>query len=104
MNVQETQKRIQEAAEKSLWRKMRKPERRTLEERFAVEHANCSDEELYAYAKDKRRKLGSKMTREGTIGYVYLVQRLGPWNVFMGRIGRELTAEKAQTAASLKEE
>lgn len=94
MSVQETQKRIQESAEKSLRRKMHKPERWALEERFAAEHANDSDTELYAYVKDRRRKLGRKMTREGTIGYVYLVQRLGPWSVFMGQIGRELAAER----------
>lgn len=94
MSIQGRQKQIQIAAERRLMQKMREPERRALEKRFADEHAGDSDEELYAYAKETRRRLGAKMTRESTVGYVYLVRRLGPWSVFMGRIGKELAEEK----------
>ena len=98
MDAREKQQRIQKAAEKSLQRKLHQPERWALEEQFAAEHAKDSDEALYAYAKEKRRRLGGKMTRANTVGYVYLVRRLGPWDVFMGRIGKELSEEKAQAA------
>ena len=99
-----TQRQIQKSARNSLRRKLKKPDRKAKEDTFELAHQSDTDEQLYAYVKERRRKLGKRMTKTETIGYRYLVQRLGPWDKFMGQIGLELQAErenKAERKASL---
>ena len=88
-------KRKKTLSDRSVSKKLRESGRKQLEEEFAAKFASVSDGELYEYVKEQKRLLGKKMTRANTVGYAYLVKRLGPWDVFMGRIGREL-AEEAQ--------
>ena len=88
-------KRKKTLSDRSVSKKLRESGRKQLEEEFAAKFAAVSDGELYDYVKEQKRLLGKKMTRANTVGYAYLVKRLGPWDVFMGRIGREL-AEEAQ--------
>ena len=86
-------KRKKTLSDRSVKKKLRESGRKELEDEFAAKFAAVSDEELYEYVKEQKRALGKKMTRANTVGYAYLVKRLGPWDVFMGRIGRELAEE-----------
>lgn len=89
--------------ENKLKRMMKEPQRRAQEDAFAEAHANDTDEELFRYVKEQRRKLGKNMKRENTIGYVCITRRLGAWDTVMGMACKELRAEaeaeKAQAAA-----
>lgn len=84
------------AIERGLQQKLQEPSRYRLEEEFARKNAECSDEELFLYVKEQKRAKGKRMTRANTIGYCYLVERLGPWDCFMSRIVRELEQERRQ--------
>ena len=89
-----TQRQIQKSAQNSLRRKLKKPDRKAKEDAFELAHRADTDEQLYAYVKERRRKLDKRMTKTETIGYRYLVQRLGPWDKFMSQIALELQAER----------
>ncbi len=98
-NVAQLQRRIQKAAAKKRKKKLQEPARRAQEAQFAAEHAGWSDAALYGYAKELRRRLGKRMTPAETVGYAYLVKRLGPWDCFMGQIGKELQQERQARAS-----
>ena len=73
------------------------PARKAAEAQFAREHANDTDEELYALLKDMKRRQGKDLKPVRTIGLTYFEKRLGPWPEVMSRINRELEAEQAET-------
>ena len=86
------------AIERGLQQKLQEPARHRLEEEFAKINADCSNEELFLYVKEQKRAKGKKMTRSNTVGYCYLVERLGPWDHFMSRIVQELKEEEQRQA------
>lgn len=90
-------KRRHKAIENGLKRTLRKPERRAQEEAFALAHRGDSDEQLYNWIKDEKRRRGNNLKRRDLIGYCYLTERLGSGDSFMGRIGAELKEEKQST-------
>lgn len=92
-------KGIRKQAINRLRRELKKPERRAQEAAFAEEHAMDSDEELYTYVKELRGRLGRNMKPINTIGYACIVERLGRWDLLMGRIKADLEREKAQAEA-----
>ena len=73
------------------------PARKAAEEKFARDHANDTDEELYALLKEMKRRQGKNLKPVKTIGLQYFEARLGRWTDVMGRINRELEAEQAET-------
>lgn len=73
------------------------PVRKAAEEQFARDHANDTDEELYALLKEMKRKQGKNLKPVKTVGLQYFEARLGRWTDVMGRINRELEAEQAET-------
>lgn len=73
------------------------PARKAAEEQFARDHANDTDEELYALLKEMKRKQGKNLKPVKTVGLQYFEARLGRWTDVMGRINRELEAEQAET-------
>lgn len=73
------------------------PVRKAAEEKFARDHANDTDEELYALLKEMKRKQGKNLKPVKTVGLQYFEARLGRWTDVMGRINRELEAEQAET-------
>ena len=86
-----------------LVRILREPERAEAEKCFAREHAQDSDEELFAYVREQKKQLGKRMKPVNTIGYVYLQQRLGPWAVFMERVNREMEEERKNPGSAESE-
>ena len=87
-------KGIQKQARNRLRKELAKPERRALEAAFAREHANDTDQELYAYVKSMRRQRGKSAKPINLIGYEYIIHRLGRWDQLAGRINAELAEEK----------
>lgn len=73
------------------------PVRKAAEEKFARDHANDTDEELYALLKEMKRKQGKNLKPVKTVGLQYFEARLGRWTDVMGRINRELETEQAET-------
>lgn len=86
-------KSIQVQAANKLKRELETPERKEKEVAFAAQHAADSDEELYAYVKELRGRLGRNMKPINTIGYACIVERLGRWDLLMGRIKADLDCE-----------
>ena len=78
-------------------RELAEPARKAAEEQFARDHANDTDEELYALLKEMKRKQGKNLKPVKTVGLQYFEARLGRWTDVMGRINRELEAEQAET-------
>lgn len=78
---------------------LKAPERRAAEEIFALAHANDSDEQLLEYVLNEKRRLGKKMKPVNTIGYTYLLERLGPWSVFISKVNLILEEEKKAAQA-----
>ena len=78
-------------------RELAKPARKAAEQQFARDHANDTDEELYALLKEMKRKQGKNLKPVKTVGLQYFEARLGRWTDVMGRINRELEAEQAET-------
>ena len=78
-------------------RELAEPVRKAAEEQFARDHANDTDEELYALLKEMKRKQGKNLKPVKTVGLQYFEARLGRWTDVMGRINRELEAEQAET-------
>lgn len=87
-------KSINKQAKNRLNKELKKPERWEQEKAFAQTHENESDEQLYRYVKEMRHRRGKSMKPINTIGYSYIVERLGPWDVLMGRIKADLAEEK----------
>lgn len=73
------------------------PTRKAAEAQFAADHANDTDEELYALLKEMKRKQGKNLKPVRTVGLRYFEARLGRWTDVMGRINRELELEQAET-------
>lgn len=73
------------------------PARKAAEQQFARDHADDTDEELYALLKEMKRKHGKHLKPVKTVGLLYFEARLGLWTDVMGRINRELEAEQAET-------
>ena len=78
-------------------RELAKPARKAAEQQFARDHADDTDEELYALLKEMKRRQGKNLKPVKTIGLQYFEARLGRWTDVMGRINRELEAEQAET-------
>lgn len=78
-------------------RELAKPARKAAEQQFARDHADDTDEELYALLKEMKRKHGKHLKPVKTVGLLYFEARLGLWTDVMGRINRELEAEQAET-------
>lgn len=78
-------------------RELAKPARKAAEQQFARDHADDTDEELYALLKEMKRKQGKNLKPVKTVGLQYFEARLGRWTDVMGRINRELEAEQAET-------
>ena len=77
------------------------PVRKAAEEKFARDHANDTDEELYALLKEMKRKQGKNLKPVKTVGLQYFEARLGRWTDVMGRINRELAEEKQKFSPTL---
>ena len=75
-------------------RELAKPARKAAEQQFARDHADDTDEELYALRKEMKRKHGKHLKPVKTVGLLYFEARLGLWTDVMGRINRELAEEK----------
>lgn len=80
-------------AEKKFLRELKKPERVMLENEFSEQHKNGTDAELYEYLKELKAKCGKRLNPTNTIGYTYLVKRLGAWNEVMRQISMDLKNE-----------
>ena len=80
-------------AEKKFLKELKKPERVKLENEFAEHHENDTDAELYEYLKQLKAKHGKRLNLTNTIGYTYLVKRLGAWNEVMRKISMDLKNE-----------
>lgn len=78
--------RINQLAEKKLKKEFKKPERIKSEAEFAQKHSADTDAELYEYLKQLKAKHGKRLNPTNTIGYTYLVKRLGAWNEVMRKI------------------
>ena len=61
---------------------------------FAQLHAADSDQELYEFLKDEKRRRGKMMSPVNTVGFQYIIQRLGAWRTVMGKINAELKEER----------
>lgn len=84
----------QSATETTSPRELAKPARKAAEQQFARDHADDTDEELYALLKEMKRKHGKHLKPVKTVGLLYFEARLGLWTDVMGRINRELAEEK----------
>lgn len=80
-------------AEKKFLKELKKPERVKLENEFKELHENDTDAELYEYLKQLKAKHGKRLNPTNTIGYTYLVKRLGVWNEVMRKISMDLKNE-----------
>lgn len=87
--AQYTQKR----AENKLRKTLASPSRKEQEDAFATAHREDSDQVLYEYVKAQKRQLGKQMKPVNTVGYNYIVERLGPWPEIMRRVNRDLEME-----------
>lgn len=85
--------RINQLAEKKLKKEFKKPERIKSEAEFAQKHSADTDAELYEYLKELKAKCGKRLNPTNTIGYTYLVKRLGAWNEVMRKISMDLKNE-----------
>ncbi|MDY3305101.1 MAG: hypothetical protein SOW78_12670 [Clostridia bacterium] len=85
--------RINQLAEKKLKKEFKKPERIKSEAEFAQKHSADTDAELYEYLKELKAKCGKMLNPTNTIGYTYLVKRLGAWNEVMRQISMDLKNE-----------
>ena len=85
--------RINQLAEKKLKKEFKKPERIKSEAEFAQKHSADTDAELYEYLKQLKAKHGKRLNPTNTIGYTYLVKRLGAWNEVMRKINMDLKNE-----------
>ncbi|MBO5453972.1 MAG: hypothetical protein J6A69_08445 [Clostridia bacterium] len=85
--------RINQLAEKKLKKEFKKPERIKSEAEFAQKHSADTDAELYEYLKQLKAKHGKRLNPTNTIGYTYLVKRLGAWNEVMRQISMDLKNE-----------
>ena len=85
--------RINQLAEKKLKKEFKKPERIKSEAEFAQKHSADTDAELYEYLKELKAKCGKRLNPTNTIGYTYLVKRLGAWNEVMRQISMDLKNE-----------
>ena len=63
------------------------------EAEFARTHKSDTDAELYEYLKELKAKQGKRLNPTTTIGYTYLVKRLGAWNEVMRQISVDLKNE-----------
>lgn len=84
----------EKAIQNKLKRELNTRQRQKQEWEFAAAHAEDSDQQLYEYLKDEKRRRGKKMSPVNTVGVQYLVQRLGPWRLVMGQINAELREER----------
>ena len=64
-----------------------KAERLVREKEFALRHQGDTDQMLLDYVAALAARLGRAPTKEETIGYVYLKQRLGNWPEILIRAG-----------------
>ncbi|MBS7298033.1 MAG: hypothetical protein KIG65_03015 [Eubacteriales bacterium] len=85
--------RINQLAEKKLKKEFKKPERIKSEAEFAQKHSADTDAELYESLKQLKAKHGKRLNPTNTIGYTYLVIRLGAWNEVMRKISMDLKNE-----------
>ena len=85
--------RINQLAEKKLKKEFKKPERIKSEAEFAQKHSADTDAELYESLKQLKAKHGKRLNPTNTIGYTYLVKRLGAWNEVMREISMDLKNE-----------
>lgn len=85
--------RINQLAEKKLKKEFKKPERIKSEAEFAQKHSADTDAELYESLKQLKAKHGKRLNPTNTIGYTYLVKRLGAWNEVMRKISMDLKNE-----------
>ena len=102
MNWSETSKSVvnhasinrrNQQAEKKLKKELKKPERVMLEELFEKVHSSDTDEELFNYVKEQKKKFGKQLSPITTIGYTYIVKRFGSWAYIMGQINKKLKEE-----------
>ena len=87
------QEKIRRLAANKLKKILENPDRRAKETAFAEAHASDSDEALYEYVLALKRKAGDKLKAAEVVGYVYLTERLGPWQAIMTRVNEMLREE-----------
>jgi hypothetical protein len=58
-----------------------------LEEKFARQHRNDTDEELITYLNDIALKLGHIPKKHEVFGFTYLKSRFGPWPRVLEKAG-----------------
>lgn len=62
-------------------------ERKIIEDKFAAEHENDSDEELLEIVRKKTKELGRLPKKHEVLGFVCLKMRFGPWPRVLERAG-----------------
>ena len=85
-----------EAALRKLKKILKEPERRALEESFAADHADDTDEQLLEYVKEKKLQMRGGFNRSRLIGYQYIVERFGSWEKVMSSVNRAIDIEKGK--------
>lgn len=85
---------VQKCAENKLRKTLSSPVRKEQEAAFADAHHEDSNQTLYEYVKAQKRRRGGQMKPINTVGYSYLIKRLGPWSEIMRRVNRDLELEK----------
>jgi len=69
-------------------------ERKTLEDKFAEEHKNDSNEELLDIVRKKAEELGRLPKKHEVIGFVCIKMRFGPWPRVLEKAGLKAPKEK----------
>ena len=70
------------------------------EAEFARTHKSDTDAELYEYLKKLKSQHGKRLNPTTTIGYTYLVKRLGAWNEVMRKISTDLKNGNERTESN----
>ena len=69
-------------------------ERRILEDKFAEEHKNDSNEELLGIVRKKAEELGRLPKKHEVIGFVCIKMHFGPWPRVLEKAGLKTPKEK----------
>lgn len=70
--------------------------RKALEDKFAEEHKNCSDEELLEIVRKSAEELKRLPKKHEVIGFACIKARFGPWPRVLEKAGLKEPKEKKQ--------
>lgn len=83
-------KRRKKLSDNHLKKVLSTSERIKAEVAFEADHADWSDEQLFQWVCEEKRRLGRRMSPANTVGYRTLTKRLGEWSEFMTRVNQIL--------------